>query len=112
MTSKLDITRYRGDTTDHVLVVKNSKNKPVNIHGWKLFTLTVDPSMTPVDSTNNISTSLGDLTTNGLDGSISVPMDGTLVAGSYFYDLQATTSDDKVITLAVGKYTVLQDITK
>lgn len=110
--TKIDISRPRGDTVEAVFLVKNLKNKPINIHGFSGITMTVDPSATPIDGTTKVSTMLGELTSNGLDGSITVPIDGNIPTGNYFYDLQATTAGGKIVTLASGKYTVVQDITK
>lgn len=108
----MDITRSRGDDYDLVLVVKNAKSKPTSIFGWTDITLTVDPSAAPVDSSTKVSTMLGNLTTNGLDGSLSIPIDPAIPVGNYFYDLQVTLPDGKKRTIAKGKYIVEQDITK
>lgn len=110
--SKIDISRFRGDGHTLTFAVKNSKNKPISLQGWTDVTLTVDPSSTPADNTTKISTMVGQLTTNGLDGRISILVDQTIPPGSYYYDMQAVDADGKPVTLAYGKYTVIQDITK
>lgn len=110
--SKIDITRFRGDGHLLTFVVKNNKNKPIPLQGWTDLTLTVDPSASPVDNTTKISTMIGQLTTNGLDGRISILVDQTVPPGNYFYDMQAVDADGKPVTLAYGKYIVIQDITK
>lgn len=109
---QMNITRCRGDDYDLVLVVKNSKAKPVNIFGWTDITMTVDPSSAPADNTTKVSTMTGVLTTNGLDGSLSIAIDPAIPVGNYFYDLQITQADGKKRTIARGKYIVEQDITK
>lgn len=110
--SKIDISRFRGDGQVITFIVKNSKNKPINLQGWTDLTLTVDPSAAPIDNTTKISTMIGQLSTNGLDGRISILVDQAIPPGNYYYDMQAADTDGRPVTLAYGKYTVIQDITK
>lgn len=110
--SKIDISRFRGDGQVITFIVKNSKNKPINLQGWTDLTLTVDPSAAPIDNTTKISTMIGQLSTNGLDGRISILVDQAIPPGNYYYDMQAADTDGRPVTLAYGKYIVIQDITK
>lgn len=112
MASKIDLTVSRGDNASRVFTVKNSKGKPIDIGSWSSFIMTIDPSAAPVDSTNNVGSSVGSLNTTGIDGKFKFPLLDTIAAGNYFYDIQCLNDDGKVQTIVTGKYTVLQDITK
>ena len=112
MASKIDLTVSRGDTASRVFTVKNSKGKAIDIGSWSNFTMTIDPSASPIDTGNNLGTSAGELATTGVDGKFKFPLLNSIPAGSYFYDIQSLNSDGEVQTLVTGKYTVLQDITK
>ncbi len=112
MTTKLDLSVYRGDGRKKVFTVKNAKGKPENIFGWTGFKLTVNTLQNPPDDTTQVSQVTGQLKSNGLDGKIEFPTDMLLASGNFFYDIQALDQDSLPVTLAAGKYTVIQDITK
>lgn len=112
MASKIDLTISRGDTASRVFTVKNSKGKPVDIGSWTGFTITVDPSSSPVDDTSKVAQMLGSLLTTGLDGKFKFSPESTIPVGNYFYDIQCLNESGETQTIVTGKYTVLQDITK
>lgn len=112
MATKIDITVFRGDGRKKVFTVKNAKGKPENIFGWSSFKLTVNTLQTPPDNTTQVSQILGALKSNGLDGKIEFPIDMLIEPGSFFYDIQCLDAENLPVTLAYGKYTVIQDITK
>ena len=111
MTATIDIERKRGDTRRLVFVIK-SGGVAVDISGWTLFKLTVDPSKAPADDTTKLEQMTGAITSGGTDGRVHFIPAGSIAAGKFFYDCQATDGNGEKVTFAEGKYTVTQDITK
>lgn len=105
-TANIEVTR--GDTVP--LVFRLTENgQAVDLTGWSAFTLTIDPSATPTDNTNNVESIVG-ASLGG--GRVSFGPSGTTPPGRYFYDAQALDSATKKRTFARGAFVVAQDITK
>ena len=109
------IDRKRGDTFPIELTIYVSDEVaalPLDITGATGLLLTVDPSRSPEDDSNN----LFQLEGNILDapaGSLQFPVadaDADFV-GKFFYDVQITL-DGYRMTVASGRYILRQDITK
>ncbi len=107
------ITRKRGDTYADEIIVKSSKTKlPVNITGYT-FVMTLDPSKAPVDASANLYSITGTI----LDAAAGrVEFAPTAMQadhlGVYYYDIQMTDGAGRKRTIALDKYTYIQDISK
>jgi hypothetical protein len=108
-----DITRKRGDTyADEFTLTRKSSGLALNITGYS-FVLTVDPSAAPADDTNNLYALTGTI----LDAAAGrVEFAPTAMQadqlGKFYYDVQMTDGAGRKRTIASGKYTYTQDITK
>lgn len=109
-----NITRVRGDTKKINLTINSGSidvPTPVDLSLWTDFYLTVDPSKTPANNLNNVEQMLG-VVESATDGTVSFTPDPTTPAGNYWFDIQATDDEGGIWTLAMGKYSLIQDITK
>lgn len=110
----VNITRVRGDTKKINLTINEGGVEtptPVDLTLWSDFYLTVDPSKTPVNDLNNVEQMLG-VVEDAEEGIISFTPLADTPAGSYWFDIQGTDADGGIWTLAMGKYSLIQDITK
>lgn len=112
MNTDLKIKKVRGDTARTYITVKGKNKVVIPLAGWTQFRLTVDTSKTPTDGLSNVSQVNGTLVTDGSDGRVWFPTDGTIAMGNYFFDIQALDSLGDKITIAMGDYKVIQDINK
>lgn len=112
MTSKVDIEIRRGDTRPHIFHVKNSVGDSVDLSGWSGFAMAVSTEKAPVDTTSQVTLLTGQLLTDGTDGRVSFPVSSDVSAGAFYYDAQGVDDAGHVVTIAAGKYRVVQDITK
>lgn len=106
-----DITRKRGDTYADEFTIKSKTTKlPINIAG---FTLTVDPSKTPVDDTNNLYQLTGTIL-DAANGRVEfAPSAGQAdQVGTFYFDVQMIDGAGRKRTIEGGKYKYEQDITK
>lgn len=92
--------------------IADAAGAAVNISGWTLFKLTVDPNKAPADNTTKVEEMNGIITSGGADGRVHFIPSGTIPPGSYYYDAQAIDANGEKYTFAAGKYKVIQDITK
>lgn len=108
-----DITRKRGDTYAEEVLVVDSAGAAVDITGYS-FTLTVDPSKAPVDSSNNV-LSLAGVITDAAGGAVEfAPSDvqADITPARYWYDIQMVDAAGRKKTIQSGRFTIEQDITK
>lgn len=110
-----NITRVRGDTKKINLTIvdgpEGGQQTPVDLTLWSDFFLTVDPSRAPANALNNVEQMTGNVEV-ATDGTVSFTPAFDTAAGSYWFDIQATDEDGGIRTLVMGKYTLIQDITK
>jgi hypothetical protein len=109
------ITRYRGDTQPIDVVVTElvlGAEVPLNVTG-ATFLLTVDPSKTPADASNNLFQLVGTIT-DAAFGAVSFYPTATDVdaVGKFFYDVQMTDGSGRKRTIVKDSFKLLQDITK
>lgn len=107
------ITRKRGDTYADEIIVKSAKTKlPIDITGYS-FVMTLDPSKAPVDATTNVYSVTGtilDAATGRVEFAPSDVQADQL--GIFYYDVQMTDGTGRKRTIALDKYTYVQDISK
>lgn len=107
---KADLQVVRGDTKKLVFAIKTG-TVAEDISDWTNFYLTVDTQREPSSTNTNVAELIGAIV-SGVDGTVAFTPDVTLDAGNYYFDIQAENADAEVITLMMGKFKVLQDITK
>ena len=112
MTSKVDIEIRRGDTRPHIFHVKNSLGGSVDLSGWSGFAMAVSTEKAPVDTAKQQALLAGELLTDGTDGRVVFPVSPDINAGAFYYDAQGVDDAGYIVTIAAGKYRVVQDITK
>lgn len=108
-----DITRRRGDTFPHRIVVTDSRTgEPVDITGFS-FKLTVDPAEFPADASANLFQVAGVISdpTGGIVEFSPSAADVNHV-GDYYYDIEMVDTASKKRTIAHGAFKLVQDITK
>ena len=108
------ITRRRGDTyADEILVKSKTTGLPINIAGYS-FKMTLDPSKTPVDETNNLYSLTGTIIGATTDGRVEFAPTAMQAdqLGAFYYDVQMTDGAGRTRTVALDKYTYTQDISK
>lgn len=106
-----DISRSRGDTYPMEFTVK-SDGVPLDITD-STFLLTVDPSATPVDDTNNLFALPGQIfSAPGGVVTFSINEDQSDHVGIFYYDLQMIDPAGIIRTIQKGKFKFVQDITK
>jgi len=109
----IDYCRSRGDTYSIEIAIKDSSSVAVDVTGFS-FLLTVDPSASPTDALANIYQLTGTID-DAPNGLVSFPVSAAnalAAPGNYYHDIQQIDAAAKVRTIAKGKWTVLQDITK
>ena len=112
MPTKRDVQRTRGDTYPDVIVIKDSKENPIDCSGWE-FRLTVSTVRTPTDESSRIFQLTGRVV--GDDRNVVefplLPTQADQDADVYWYEVKAKTSEG-ILTIATGQYVFVQDITK
>jgi hypothetical protein len=109
--NELNITRKRGDTKRITFVIKHN-GKPVPIGGWTNFKLGIDSRAAPNDSSTNVATLTGALSTDGSDGRVYFPVPSTIPVGDYFYDAQGADENGEIGTFVEGGWSVREDRAK
>jgi hypothetical protein len=106
------IRRYRGDTApDQLTITRNGV--VVNITACT-FKLTVNSEKDPVDTTNQLFSVIGAIT-SAVNGEVEFSPNSTQAdqaPGRYYYDVQMTDGTGAIRTVQKGVYRILQDITK
>lgn len=108
-----DIERYRGDTAADEFTIKDSAGNVVDISGFS-FKMTVSTLENPPTNSSELY-SLTGVITDAVNGVVEfVPSVGNAdqKPATYYYDVQMTTAGARIKTIAKGKYTYLQDISK
>lgn len=107
----MDIVRKRGDTYPiEITVLADGVALDVTD---ATFLLTVDPSKSPVDNTSNLFQLVGVITDPVAGKVLFTPSDPQADhVGKFYYDIQMIDSSTAKRTIAEGKYTLTQDITK
>jgi hypothetical protein len=111
--STTPIVMARGDSYPIIRTVKDKKTKlPMNLTGWT-FIMTVDALEDPPDETTNLFEVSGIIDDDPLTGMVSFTPNSlqTTPVGEYFYDVEMRKAS-VVRTIAKGKFTIWQDISK
>lgn len=108
-----DITRKRGDTYGDEFIIMDDQGVVVDITGYT-FTMAVDPSRAPADSSNNLYQLTGTIldAVNGIVEFAPTVEQANQTPGVYWYDLQQVDAAGRIKTIITGKYIYEQDITK
>jgi hypothetical protein len=106
-------SRRRGDTYGDEIIVKDSDGNIVPIAGYT-FTMTLDPSKSPADATNNLYSLTGTIldAPNGRVEFVPTAQQADQTPGVYYYDIQMVDGLGRKRTIALDKYTYTQDISK
>lgn len=107
-----NLCRLRGDTTTIAIRLTTDGTTPIDITG-NTFLLTIDPSQTPIDNSNNVLQLTG-VIINAADGRVGftpTTPQANIAPGVYFYDIQWT-AGATIRTIMRGQFEVQQDITK
>ena len=108
-----EVCRVRGDTFPIALTVVDEAGDPIDVTVATDILLTVDPSRTPVDDTNNLFQLTGAVV-DGPTGKIEfaiTALQADQTPGRYFYDVQLDLGDG-IRTVLNGTFRFQQDITK
>lgn len=108
-----DITRYRGDTAADEVTIKNSSGVVVDITGFT-FIMSVNTLENPPDATSELYSVTGTVTVPAAGQVEFVPsaLNADQYPATYYYDIQMLDAALRIKTIAKGKYTYTQDITK
>ena len=119
--TECDIERRRGDTKDISIRLKDSSGNILDVTGYTAL-LTINTSKAPDPETSpqegeQVFQASGAPNSPGTDGIIRFDMDAFggspyVPVGSYFYDVQITDAGGEILTPLIGKFKVVQDITK
>jgi hypothetical protein len=104
------IKRRRADTAPVRVEVVDHRNDAADITGAS-FLLTVNSEQYPTDTSNQLFQASGSII-DAAGGIVDFPIPGTSAVGDYYYDVQMTDNLGKIETVAAGRYTITQDITK
>lgn len=115
-TLKTSFTMFRGDTAAKVLTIRKP-NHPFDVVPLTGLTLEIaaHPDEEPADATGQIfvkAMTLVDAANGQASFALSAGDWGSIGAGDYFFDIQATDSGGAIETLAKGKFEIVQDINK
>ena len=120
--TECDVERRRGDTKTFSIRLKDSSGNPLDVSGYTaLLTLNTDKApdidASPVVGTQVFQAVGVQASSPGTDGVLSFPMAQFAASpyvdvGSYFYDVQVTDAAGEIFTPLIGKFKVVQDITK
>lgn len=119
--TECDIERRRGDTKT-IVIRLTTDGSPVDVTGYTA-TLTINTvkapniDVSPVEGQQIFQAVGAALSSPGTDGKIAFPMaqfaaSPYVPVGSYFYDVQITDVAGEIFTPLIGKFKVVQDITK
>lgn len=120
--TECDVERRRGDTKTFSIRLKDSSGNALDVTGYTAL-LTINTDKAPdIDSSPQVGTQVFQAvgvagSSPGTDGVLSFPMaqfggSPYVDVGSYFYDVQVTDSVGEIFTPLIGKFKVIQDITK
>lgn len=119
------IIRRRGDTYADEVTVTDKDGAAIDVTGYS-FLMTLDPSKTPADATNNLYQIVGTVI-DGPTGRVEfaptelqanmaqfpvVAPPAVQPPAVYWYDIQMVDGAGRKRTIALDKYTYTQDITK
>ncbi len=112
---ELDLCVTRGDNTPFFLAIKDSAGAALDIASYT-FRMAVDPAETP-DPGAPIFSLAGVIVVPATNGIVqfsptSANNDPAAGPAEYFWDCEMTTDLAKILTIAKGKYTIEQDISK
>lgn len=110
----IDITYTRGDSAPIPFKVTDpDTGLAINITGFQ-YVLTVNPDPDPADASGHLMTVTGTITDgpNGLMEFRPTTSDSDFTPAVYFYDVQQTDGAPRIQTVAAGRFTLRQDITK
>jgi hypothetical protein len=112
MAAKINITRFRGDTYQVVLNIKNPDRTPFDLTG-RSFTLSVIAGRDK-GSASYLLQSTGASIGDPSEGVLGFPLTAEQVAhaGSYEYDVEMVDMDGTVKTIAHGTWLFIQDVTQ
>ena len=105
---------YRGDKHPVLVTIKDSDGNAINITGYS-FKLTVNENSKPTDETTQLFQVDGSIVdaANGQVQFLITDSHSNQTPGTYYYDVQMTTSGDAEIrTILKSSFEILQDITK
>ena len=111
--TEIDLTRKRGDTYADLFTLVDEDAAAVDITG-RTYLLTVDPEPNPGDAVNNLFQLTGSIVSAPAGTVEFAPSAGQSdqTPADYYYDIQQTDAGGKIRTIATGKYSISQDITK
>jgi hypothetical protein len=112
MAAKINITRFKGDTYQVILHIKNPDRTPFDLTG-RSFTLSVIAGKDK-GTTSYLLQSTGTSIGDPAEGVLGFPLTPEQVAhvGSYDYDVEMTDTDGTVKTIAHGAWLFIQDVTQ
>ncbi|RLD02259.1 MAG: hypothetical protein DRI65_15035 [Chloroflexota bacterium] len=105
----MKIERKRGDTYDIIISVVDGNGDYIVLTS-ETFQLSVSSEECPT-AAPDIFTVAGTIA-DAATGKVTFAVDGTTVAGTYYYDIELTDTASKIRTIAKDTYLVVQDITK
>ncbi len=113
LTTEINLVRTRGDTRPITFSIDlNGSDMPIT---GATFLMTIDPAPDPPDNTTLILQLSGAIVGNAALGVIAFSPDAAemdIDPDTYYFDVQMTESNGKITTIARGKFTIVQDITK
>lgn len=98
---------FRGDHKPFRLTVLDKDGNPVNVAGWSFtFSFASRPGETPLVQVPGI-------IEDAAQGRVRFELQPTETAqaGSFYFDVQATTATGQIRTVAAGKLVIKQDVT-
>lgn len=110
-----DLSVYKGDDKSWTLNFKSS-NIAIDITGYVVF-FTVKQNMTDGDLTDSAALIKKTISnhsdpTHGITVLSITNSDTNIPAGDYFYDIQMKDTSNKITTVMVGKFSIVQDVTR
>jgi hypothetical protein len=119
--TECDIERRRGDTKDISIRLKDSSGNILDVTGYSaLLTLNTskapDPDASPQEGLE-VFQATGVPNSPGTDGILRFDMatfggSPYVPVGTYYYDVQITDAGGEILTPLIGKFKVVQDVTK
>jgi len=101
------ITCFRGDHKPFRVTVLDKDGNPVNVTDWSFtFSFTNRPGETPLHQVDGV---IEDAAAGRVRFELT-PTE-TAQAGSFYFDVQATTATGQIRTVAAGKLVIRQDVT-
>jgi hypothetical protein len=115
--AECDFERRRGDTKDIAIRLTQDGAVIASAEGYSAL-LTINVSKAPTDTTGQIFQATGVPNSPATDAILRFDFASfaiqspEIVPGGYFYDIQITDPEGEIHTPQVGKFKVVQDITK